>query len=89
MVNRDRHDITFEILIKASSKRKKTELMRDVGLSFVQAKLYLGGLVEKKLLEIDEKRNFRTTKKGKELLEKCSKCPLFKWAKNKNSAQIS
>ena len=30
MVNRDRHDITFEILRKATAGKKKTELMREV-----------------------------------------------------------
>ncbi len=34
MVNRDRHDITFEILRKATAGKKKTELMREVGLSY-------------------------------------------------------
>ena len=79
MVNRDRHDITFEILRKAAAGKKKTELMRDVGLSYAQSKKYLGILIEKKLLEIDNKRRFKTTSKGLEFLKKCEKCPLFKW----------
>jgi len=83
MVNRDRHDITFEILRKATAGKKKTELMRDVGLSYAQSKKYLGILIEKKLLEIDNKRRFKTTSKGLEFLKKCEKCPLFKWNKQK------
>ena len=83
MVNRDRHDITFEILKKAAAGKKKTELMRDVGLSYAQSKKYLGILVEKKLLEIDNKRRFKTTSKGLEFLEKCKECLLFKWNKQK------
>lgn len=83
MVNRDRHDITFEILKKSASGKKKTELMREVGLSYSQSKTYLSVLVEKKLLEIDEKRRFKTTDKGLEFLEKCEQCPLFKWNKHK------
>jgi predicted transcriptional regulator len=83
MVNRDRHDITFEILRKATSGKKKTELMREVGLSYTQSKNYLSVLVEEKLLEMDEKRLFRTTKKGLEFLEKCKQCPLFKWDRQK------
>jgi len=83
MVNRDRHDITFEILRKATAGKKKTELMRDVGLSYAQSKNYLGILVEEKLLEIDNKRRFKTTSKGLEFLKKCEKCPLFKWNKQK------
>jgi predicted transcriptional regulator len=83
MGNRDRHDITFEILRKASSGKRKTELMRDVGLSYVQSKSYLSVLVEKGLLAADEKRFFKTTSKGLEFLEKCEQCPLFKWDKRK------
>jgi len=81
MVNRDRHDITFEILRKAAAGKKRTELMREVGLSYTQSKNYLSVLVEEKLLEMDEKRLFRTTSKGLEFLEKCEECPLFKWKK--------
>jgi predicted transcriptional regulator len=83
MVNRDRHDITFEILRKATAGKKKTELMMEVGLSYAQSKEYLSVLVERKLLEVDEKRLFRTTSKGLEFLEKCEQCPLFKWDRRK------
>jgi len=83
MVNRDRHDITFEILRKATAGKKKTELMREVGLSYAQSKTYLSVLLEKKLLEMDKKRLFKTTSKGLETLEKCEPCPLFKWNKQK------
>ena len=83
MVNRDRHDITFEILTKAAAGKKKTELMMEVGLSSTQSKKYLSVLIEKKLLEMDEKRLFRTTGKGLEFLEKCKQCPLFKWNQKK------
>jgi predicted transcriptional regulator len=83
MVNRDRHDITFEILRKSTSGKKKTELMREVGLSYTQSKMYLSVLLEKKLLEMDKKRLFKTTAKGLEFLEKCKQCPLFKWNRQK------
>ena len=83
MVNRDRHDITIEILRKAVSGKSKTELMRDVGLSYLQTKQYLAVLLDKGLLEIDGRRRFRTTKKGLEFLEKCGDCLLFKWYKQK------
>jgi predicted transcriptional regulator len=83
MVNRDRHDITFEILRKSTSGKKKTELMREVGLSYAQSKKYLNVLVEKELLVMDKKRFFKTTSKGLEFLETCEKCPLFKWNKHK------
>jgi len=83
MVNRDRHDIVVEILEKAKSSKNKTELIRDVGLSYLQTKRYLGTLVEKGLLEIDANRRLKTTKKGLEFLEKCADCLLFKWPKIK------
>jgi predicted transcriptional regulator len=83
MVNRDRHEIAIEILNRAISGRRKTEIMRDVGLSYLQAKLYLNELVERGLLEIAEKRILKTTKKGLEFLEKCEACPLFNWDKKK------
>jgi len=83
LINRDRHDIALEILKNALSGKKKTEMMRDVGLSYLQAKQYLGILLENGLLEIDENRKFRTTEKGEEFLEKCDVCPLFKWSKQK------
>jgi predicted transcriptional regulator len=83
MVNRDRHEITLEILNRAVSGKKKTEIMRDVGLSYIQAKLYLGLLVDRGLLEIDWQRNLKTTKRGLEFLEKCKACPLFGWDKEK------
>jgi predicted transcriptional regulator len=83
MINRDRHDITFEILRKATVGKKKTELMREVGLSYAQSKKYLNALIEKKLLEVNGKHLFRTTSKGLEFLEKCEQCPLFKWDRRK------
>lgn len=86
MVNRDRHEITFEILKKASSGKKKTETMRDVGLSYLQAKHYLDELVRKELLIVDDEHNYRTIKKRLEFLEKCAECPLFKWDLERTSS---
>jgi predicted transcriptional regulator len=83
MVNRDRHDIVVEILEKAKSGRSKTELMREVGLSYTQSKQYFSALLEKGLLEIDEDNRYFTAKKGLEFLEKCGECLLFKWTGQK------
>jgi predicted transcriptional regulator len=83
MVNRDRHDITAEILKKASSGKKKTELMTDVGLSYSQSKQYLGMLVEKGMLEIDKNGLYKTTRKGSEFLTKCADCFLCDWHKQR------
>jgi predicted transcriptional regulator len=69
----------MEILRKATSRKRKTELMRDVGLSYLQAKQYLRLLAKKGLLEVNAQNRFKTTKKGLEFLKKCMECPLFKW----------
>jgi predicted transcriptional regulator len=79
MVNRDRHDIVLDILKKGSTGKSKTVLMREVGLSFLQTKQYLGTLMEMGLLAVGEKRLYKTTKKGMEFVEKCEACPLFSW----------
>jgi predicted transcriptional regulator len=79
MVRRDRHDIVWEILKSAKSGRIKTELMKDVNMSFIQAQQYLGMLLEKGLLQINENRRFTTTKKGLEFMEKCQECFLHQW----------
>jgi predicted transcriptional regulator len=79
MINRDRHEITFEILNKAISGKRKTELMSEVGLSYAQSKIYLGILTEKGLLEMDRRGCYKTTRRGLEFLEKCKVCPLFGW----------
>jgi predicted transcriptional regulator len=81
MVRRDRHDITIDILRRATSGKTKTELMSDVGLSYLQTKQYLGTLLRKGLLGIDESRHIRTTEKGLEFLQRCNKCLLFPWEK--------
>jgi len=88
MVRRDRHDIAVEILRKATSGRKKTELMSDVGLSSLQMKQYLDTLLEKSLLEFDNKQQLKTTKKGLEFLGRCSECLLFPWEKQKRKPEI-
>ncbi len=82
---RDRHDIVVEILEKAKSGKKRTELMRSVGLSHEQSKQYLTILLEKGLLKIDENNLFITSKKGLEFLEKCGECLLFNWTLQKKS----
>jgi len=78
----------MEILTRAMSAKKKTEIMRDAGLSYLQAKLYLGELVDRGLLTIDESHKFKTTKKGVEFLEKCEACPLLGWDKEKLKTMI-
>ena len=88
MVRRDRHDIAVELLKKATSGRRKTELMSDVGLSSLQMKQYLETLLEKSLIEFDSKQQLKTTKKGQEFLGRCSECLLFPWEKQRRKPEI-
>lgn len=88
-MRRDRHDIAVDIMRKATSGRKKTELMSDVGLSYLQTKQYLDTLVEKGLLMINEDRCYKTTKKGLEFLDRCNECLLFPWENQKKANRIS
>ena len=83
MVRRDRHDIVVDILEKAAYGRKKTELMADVGLSYLQTKQYLQTLIEKGMLEADNHKVLRTTAKGLEFLNKCTECLLLPWERQK------
>jgi predicted transcriptional regulator len=88
MARRDRHDIVIEILNKAKSGKRKTDLMKEVGLSFTQTKRYLTGLREKGLLEFNEKNQLVTTEKGLDAVEKCSQCLLFPWKTHKKRLEI-
>ncbi len=78
MGNRDRHDLVMEILQTAKAGKNKTELIRDVGLSYTQSKQYLTALEEQGMLEMDDKC-YRTTKKGTTFMEKCGECFLSDW----------
>ena len=89
MVRRDRHDIAVDILRKATHGKKKTELMSEVGLSYLQTKQYLDTLVGRELLQINEKGQLKTTKKGLEFLEKCDECLLFPWEQQKRKPSVS
>lgn len=79
MVRRDRHDIVMEILKSLKSGRKKTQTMKDVNLSFVQAQQYLGILLEKGLIERTDDKVFKTTTSGLKFIEKCEDCLLCEW----------
>ena len=79
MGNRDRHDIVAEILNKAISRKNKTGIIQTVGLSSLQAKLYISKLVEMGMLSTDSDRDFKTTKKGLMFLEECEECFLGHW----------
>jgi len=74
----------MEILKSAKPGRIKTELMKDVNMSFTQAQQYLSMLMEKGLLQVNENRRFTTTKKGLEFMEKCEGCFLCEWHEQKS-----
>ncbi len=86
MVRRDRHDIVVDILRKAASGTRKTELMSNVGLSYTQAIQYFGVLLGRGLLETVEEKRLRTTKEGLKFLEKCSECLMSSWGLQKKKA---
>lgn len=79
MVRRDRHDIVMEILKLLKSGSKKTRLMKDVNLSFVQAQMYLGILEKEGLIKTDGNGVFWTTDKGLQFIDKCEECFLCNW----------
>jgi predicted transcriptional regulator len=83
MGNRDRHDIVMEILDKSKNGKKKTEIIRDVGLSYAQSKQYLKMLTREGMLELDSDNAFRTSKKGLEFMMKCGDCFLCDWHQQK------
>ena len=67
--NRRSLDITRDILRVASVKVRKTRIMYQANLSFVQVKKYMHNLLEKGLLRPDGDSCYLITKKGAEFLE--------------------
>ena len=67
--NRHSLDITKDILRVASVKVRKTRIMYQANLSFVQVKKYLHALLEKDLLRHDGDSCYLVTEKGMEFLE--------------------
>jgi predicted transcriptional regulator len=67
---RSRTDITVEILQSAKEGNRKSKIMNEAFLSFIQIEEYLEMLKVNKLLEYEEKsKMFKTTVKGLVLLE--------------------
>lgn len=67
--NRHSLDIVRDILVVASVKARKTRIMYQANLSFVQVKKYLRNLLEKKLLKCDGDSCYLITEKGLEFLK--------------------
>ena len=67
--NRHSLDIVRDILFVASTSVRKTRIMYQANLSYVQVKKYLHDLLEQGLLKHDEDSCYLVTKKGLEFLE--------------------
>jgi predicted transcriptional regulator len=67
--NRGRLDIVREILDIASVKSRKTRIMYQANLSFVQVERYLQSLLENGLIEFFDGAFYLTTPNGKEFLQ--------------------
>jgi predicted transcriptional regulator len=67
--NRGKLDIVGEILVIASVKARKTRIMYQANLSFVQVERYLQSLLENGLVESFDGAFYLITPKGKEFLQ--------------------
>ena len=67
--NRHSLDIVRDMLSVASVKARKTRIMYQANLSFVQLEKYLGDLLEKGLLSYNGDSYYLITKKGLEFLK--------------------
>lgn len=69
--NRGKIQIMGDVLALATSGIKKTHIMYRANLSYEQVHLYLGELIQKKLITQDVSPDgvvYRTTEKGREFL---------------------
>ena len=67
--NRGKLDIVHEILSISSAKVRKTKIMYQANLSFVQVERYLQSLLENGLIESFDDSFYLITPKGKEFLQ--------------------
>jgi predicted transcriptional regulator len=70
--NRSKIQIMGDVLNLATAGIKKTHVMYRANLSYEQAHLYLGDLIEKRLVIQDVSRDgivYRTTERGREFLQ--------------------
>ena len=70
--NRSKIQIMGDVLNLATASIKKTHVMYRANLSYEQAHLYLGDLIEKRLVIQDVSRDgivYRTTERGREFLQ--------------------
>src|ERR671911_723032 len=70
--NRGKIQIMGDVLALGTSGIRKTHIMYKANLSYEQVHLYLGELIEKRLIEQDVSPDgvvYRTTEKGREFLQ--------------------
>ena len=67
--NRSRLDIVRDILAAALVETRKTRIMYQANLSYVQVKKYLQDLLERDLLNHDGTSFYSITKKGRQFLQ--------------------
>jgi len=84
-MKRNRHEISLEILEFCKAPRVKTKIMSVIGLSYRQLLQYLFNMQNVGLLSLKPDSRYVTTKKGREILEKCKECcVLLGWRTQKN-----
>lgn len=87
--NRQSLDIVRDMLIVALIRVRKTRIMYQANLSYVQVKKYLHELLENGLLKCDGDSCYLTTKKGLEFLKMyedyVARCKVIKDQVNKSA----
>ncbi len=70
---RDVHDLVVAILTFTRTERRKTHVINKIGLSHDQAVTYLGCLEESGFIA-QKSGMWKTTEKGKNVIEACKLC---------------
>jgi predicted transcriptional regulator len=90
--NRGKIQIMGDVLALGTSGIKKTHIMYKANLSYEQVHLYLGELIEKRLIEQDVSPDgvvYRTTEKGREFLLHYTNVMEFLEEKQESEAELS
>jgi predicted transcriptional regulator len=90
--NRGKIQIMGDVLALGTSGIRKTHIMYKANLSYEQVHLYLGELIEKRLIEQDVSPDgvvYRTTEKGREFLLHYTRVMEFLEEKQESEAELS
>jgi predicted transcriptional regulator len=90
--NRGKIQIMGDVLALGTSGIRKTHIMYKANLSYEQVHLYLGELIEKRLIEQDVSPDgvvYRTTEKGREFLQHYTRVMEFLEEKQESEAELS